>query len=119
LTAKRRVPTSLERFDDPLDAAVHSQAGCDQRAHCYDRVEQLDVPPLGHEAAHPALGAVVMPSRAACCWIKAFVFSDGVALDVEAEHEQWREGVCELHDTERGDEAGEGAEMGRKYEAGL
>lgn len=50
-----------------------------------------------------------MSSRAAGRWIEAFVFADGVALDGEAEHEEGREGVGELHYAEGGDEAGEGA----------
>ena len=115
LTAERRVPPALERIDDALDTAVHPQTGRDQRSHCYDRVEQFDVPPLGHEAAHPALGALIMTSRGARGRVKAFVFPDGVALNVEAEHEEWWEGVGELHNAKRGDKAGKCAEMGRKH----
>lgn len=107
--AERRVPPTLERIHDPLNTAVHSQTSSDQCTHSNHGVEQFDVPPLRHEAACPALCATVMSSRAARRWIEAFVFADGVALDGEAEHQEGWEGVCELHDAEGGDEAGEGA----------
>jgi hypothetical protein len=84
LAAERCVPSTLKRINDALDRTVHSQAGSDESSYGKDHVERFDVPPLSEEAADPAFHAVIDASRSACACIKALVFSDGIALDLEA-----------------------------------
>lgn len=110
-TAKRSIPALLKRSDQALNARITPQSRRDQCSQHKHQVERIQMPLL-HIAPNPPLRPTIKPRRLSSHRIKPFTFLHRVLLDVEAEHEHWREGVRELQDAERGDKAGEGAEIG-------
>lgn len=113
LTTKSRTPARVKRRNETHDAGIGAQHTGSQGTQKEDEVPSLVDDVFGEETADVALDAVVMADGVACGWVEALALlgPDGVLLDLHAQHEQWGEGVGELHNAEGGDEARERAEV--------
>jgi hypothetical protein len=64
------------------------------------------------ESTHDSLKATIVSSDDSSRGIKAFSWKNSSEFDLVAKIQEWREGVCELENAERGDEGGQAKEIG-------
>jgi hypothetical protein len=80
-----------------MNGRVGAQSRDDECTQDVQDENDIVIPLIGEKAANESLEAAVMLCDDASSGVEAFAFLQGILSDAVAKHNQWREGVCELH----------------------
>ena len=107
----RRHRCPLEPRNQANNTRINAQHRGRRRTQCEENIESIEMP-VAHKASRPPLLATIFSHKCSSNSIKGFRGEDCTSLDLEAEHEDWWEGVGELQDTHCADKTGDVAELG-------
>jgi len=95
-----------------MNGRVGAQSRDAERTHDVQDENDIVIPLIGEKAADDSLEAAVMECDDASGGVEAFAFLQSILSDAVAEGNQWREGVCELHEADSCGDTCEPEEIG-------